>query len=367
MVGQNRFTSSVVHVNGQRIHFAEAGEGPLVLLLHGFPESWYSWREQLRALQRAGYRAVAMSPRGYGRSSRPAGVSAYCVTHLVDDCVGLVGALGESRAVIVGHDWGAQVAWAAAWTRPDVFSAVAALGVPFGGRALSAAPGQSRDIAGEQRPSEVGASLAGPGLVYYRNYLSIPGIAEREMQPDVRGWLRDAYYSYSASAPSSDARAELYARDLDTAAVLAQIREGATCVALGARWRDRFSAAPEVLPEWLPCHVLDAYVREFEYTGFTGALNWYACQDLNWERLAPFAGTPIRVPALYVAGDRDPATAWSHEAVAHMTAMVPELRSVRISDCGHWIGEEQPEETNAALLDFLAHVAPAARSTPIAA
>jgi pimeloyl-ACP methyl ester carboxylesterase len=356
------FRSSVIDVNGQRLHIAETGQGPLVLLLHGFPESWYSWRHQLIALREAGYRAVAMSGRGYGRSSKPCGPAAYRITELVADCVGVVRALGGSKAVIVGHDWGAQVAWACAWTRPDVFRAVAALGVAFGGRTLLALPGYSEDETGPQRPSEVVRAIAGPGLVFYREYLATPGLAEREMDADVHGWLRDGYYSYSASACTYPATDALGAAGLDQDTTVKLLRDSAACIRPGAQWRDRFHSAPDTLPSWLGEDVLDFYTREFEYTGFVGALNWYRCPDLNWELLAPFATQEIRVPALYIAGDRDPATMWTTHAIDQMAKKVPELDTpVVLSDCGHWIGEERPTETNRALVEFLGKVADTTR------
>lgn len=354
MIQPSDFTSSIVVANGQRIHVAEAGEGPMVLFLHGFPESWYSWRHQLVAVRDAGYRAVAMSGRGYGRSSRPSDVAAYRISELVEDCVGVVRALGETTAVIVGHDWGAQVAWAAAWTRPDVFSAVAGVSVPFPGRALTGLTPESGPPVGEQRPSEVGRAIAGEDLTFYMNYIAEPGRAEREIEEDVRGWLRDGYYSLSASAPLPPELQGVRLTELDDDTILTILRGAATCIPPGARWRDRFLTAPGVLPDWLPEEVFDFYVRELEYTGFTGALNWYRCLDLGWELLAPYAGRPVEVPAVYIAGERDPVTIWSKDAIAQMAKTVPELHAARIlPDCGHWVGEERPRETNEALVDFL--------------
>jgi len=121
-----------VAANGTRIHFVEQGTGPLVLLCHGFPEGWYSWRAQLPALAAAGYRTVAPDMRGYGRTEAPPEISAYTILDIVGDMVGLVAALGAKQAVIVGHDWGASIAWHAALFRPDVFPAVAALSVTRG-------------------------------------------------------------------------------------------------------------------------------------------------------------------------------------------------------------------------------------------
>ena len=123
----------LLSVNGIRIHAVEEGSGPLVLLVHGFPESWYSWRHQLTALAAAGYRAVAIDQRGYGRSSKPSDLDAYRIHHLVADVVGVVKALGEQTAVIIGHDWGAPIVWNTAFTNPDRIRAVAGLSVPFAG------------------------------------------------------------------------------------------------------------------------------------------------------------------------------------------------------------------------------------------
>ena len=347
------FGSSLVDANGQRLHLVHGGEGPMVLLVHGFPESWYSWRHQLPVLADAGYRVVAMSCRGYGRSSQPTEASAYRITELVADCVGVVRALGESRATIVGHDWGAQVAWASAWMRPDIFDAVAAMGVAFGGRSLLTLPGPYHNTAGDIPPSAAERTIGGPDLVFYREYLATAGAAEREIEVDVASWLRDAYYSYSASAPRPTRLRHAAAPEQTDESLLELIRTSAACISPGGRWRDRFLPAPTPLPPWLGEDDMDFYIAEFERTGLTGALNWYRNRDLNWELLAAYAGTPVRVPALYIEGDRDPATILLKDAVARMQTRVPQLTTHTIPDCGHWIGEEQPDHTNEALLEFL--------------
>jgi pimeloyl-ACP methyl ester carboxylesterase len=275
MIDPDSFTSYTVRANGQRIHLVEAGEGPLVLLLHGFPESWYSWRHQLVALREAGYRAVAMTGRGYGRSSKPPDMAAYRVTELVADCVDVVRALGESSAAVVGHDWGAQVAWTAAWTRPDVFTAVAGLSVPFGGRGLTGLPGR------DERPSDVGRAISGPELMFYMDYIAKPGAAEREIEADLDQWLRDGYYSYSESPPLPPALESVDLGALDEEAIVELLRQAATCMTPGARWRDRFLQTPEVFPDWLSEDELAYQSRELEYSGLTGPLNWYRCLVLQ--------------------------------------------------------------------------------------
>ncbi len=166
---------ATVETNGIRMHVAEQGEGPLVILCHGFPESWYSWRHQLSALTQAGYRAVAPDMRGYGKTDRPEAIDKYTLLHLVGDMVGLVDALGERQAVIVGHDWGAPVAWHAALMRPDRFRGVAGLSVPF--RPRSAV-----------RPTTVMAQT--DEEMFYQLYFQEPGVAEAEFERDVRDTMR---------------------------------------------------------------------------------------------------------------------------------------------------------------------------------
>ena len=164
-------THRTVETNGVRIHLAVAGQGPLVLMCHGFPESWYSWRHQIKALAGAGFRAVAPDMRGYGETDRPEEIEKYTLFHLVGDMVGVVSALGENMAVIVGHDWGAPVAWHAALFRPDVFRGVAGLSVPFRPR-------------GSAKPTSVMPQTEEAQL--YQLYLQAKSIAEDELGRDQR-------------------------------------------------------------------------------------------------------------------------------------------------------------------------------------
>jgi len=305
--------------NGIRIHCAEEGEGPLVLLVHGFPESWYSWRHQLPALAAAGYRAVAIDVRGYGRSSRPPAVDAYRMTKLVGDVVGLVGALGAERAALVGHDWGAPIVWSSALLRPDLFWAVAGLSVPYHTR-------------GEQAPLSVMRRMGGDDE-FYVEYFQEPGRAEAEIEEDVRRWLCGFYWSASGDAPPGVPSMAMVPR--------------------GAKMRDRFTY-PATPPHWLTEADLDVYTAEFEHTGFAGGLNRYRNVDRDWEDFAAFQGAPIQVPALFVGGDRDGPTVWGKPAIDRFHETLPRLRrSVILTGCGHWIQQERPEETNRALVEFL--------------
>src|SRR5215475_10185057 len=175
-----------VDTNGIRMHIAEAGSGPLVLLCHGFPESWYSWRHQLAALAEGGFRAVAPDMRGYGRTDRPQAIDQYTLFHQVGDMVGLLDALGAAQAVIAGHDWGAPVAWHAALMRPDRFRGVIGLSVPFRPR-------------GPDRPSTVMPQTE--DAVFYQLYFQTPGVAEAELERDVRSTMRRLAYAGSGDAP----------------------------------------------------------------------------------------------------------------------------------------------------------------------
>lgn len=340
-----------VQANGLRIHLTMAGStGPVVLLCHGFPESWYSWRHQMRALAAAGYRAVAMDMPGYGRSSKPTDPTAYRVNAMVETCVGVVHALGETDAIIVGHDLGAPIAWTAAWTRPDVFRAVAGLSLPFGARGIACLPGNPF---GEKRPEQAVRELAGPGMMFYHEYFTLPGdVAATEAERDIRSWLTSTLYTLSADRPLPP---ELAGIDLTTLPdeMVRQLVRAAMAVpqgsALGA-----VLELPEALPQWLDQASLDFCLAELEYSGLRGPLNYYHNAELDWETLGQHQGTPLTVPALYIGGDRDIVTVWSKEARTRAGEVMTDLRgAVIIPECGHWIMQEQPQATNEALLGFL--------------
>ncbi|MFE9659587.1 alpha/beta fold hydrolase [Streptomyces sp. NPDC005955] len=304
-----------------RTHLVEQGEGPLVLLVHGFPESWYSWRHQLPVLAAAGHRTVAVDVRGYGRSSRPADPAAYGMLDLVEDQVAVVRALGARTAVIVGHDWGATIAAHAALLRPDVFRAVGLLSVPY------APPGGPR-------PGEVFAGMGGDEELYV-SYFQEPGRVEAEIEPDVRGWLAGFYAAFSAGTmPAPDAPDPHF-------------------VGRGGTLRERFPV--DRLPGWLGADDLDVYAGEFERTGLVGALNRYRNMDRDWADLAEYRGRPVTQPSLFLGGSLDASTTWLTEAIRAYPTTLPGLLSSHILDgCGHWIQQERPAEVNEILTDWLA-------------
>ncbi|MFG2127088.1 alpha/beta fold hydrolase [Streptomyces sp. NPDC048751] len=307
-----------------RLHLVEQGTGPLVLLVHGFPESWYSWRRQLPALAAAGYRAAAIDVRGYGRSSKPAATDAYRMLNLVEDNVAVVRALGEESAVIVGHDWGSNIAAASALLHPEIVRAVGLLSVPY------APPGGPR-------PTDIFGQIGGTEQEFYVSYFQEPGRAETEIEPDVRSWLAGFYAALSADTmPAHDEPDPHF-------------------VALGGRLRDRFPAGP--LPAWLTEDDLDVYAGEFERTGLTGALNRYRNMDRDWEDLAPHHGAPITQPALFIGGTLDASTTWMADAIDAYSTTLPALSATHLLDgCGHWVQQERPHEVNSALTDWLATI-----------
>ncbi|MGH9283068.1 MAG: alpha/beta hydrolase, partial [Acidimicrobiales bacterium] len=243
-----------IEVGGIDVHVAECGTGPLVVCCHGFPELWYSWRHQLPALADAGYRVVAPDQRGYGRTSRPAAVEDYDIAHLAGDILGLVDALGEERAVVVGHDWGAMVAWHLAQAAPERLHGVAALSVPFWPRM----PRPPTEIWKEQFQDRF----------FYMLHFQTPA-ADAQLNADPGASLRFVFRRVSA---------------------------------------DVFDGTAEVppVPKWLTEADFAVYEAEFSRTGFTGALNWYRNLDRNWELTAETAARKVEIPAAYVAGERDP-------------------------------------------------------------
>ena len=308
-----------VRTIGITMHLAEQGEGPLVVLCHGFPEFWYSWRHQLPALAAAGFHAVAPDQRGYGRTDRPEPIEAYDLFQLTGDIVGLVQALGQEQAVIVGHDWGAPVAWFCGLLRPDVFRAVGLLSVPY----------HPRD---NVRPTDRMRALAGENQ-FYQLYFQEPGKAEAELEADTRRSVRMFLYSASGDPPPEKRWRFLFGK-------------GETLLSIG--WE------PDTLPAWLTEQDVEAFAAEFTRTGFRGGLNWYRNLDRMWE-LTPFLnGAKLRQPTLFVAGERDVTITMYRDAFEALPQTVPGLRQrVLLPGAGHWIQQERAEEVNRLLVDFL--------------
>jgi pimeloyl-ACP methyl ester carboxylesterase len=314
-------THRMVETNGIRLHVAEQGEGPLIILCHGFPECWYSWRHQLPALAKAGFRAVAPDLRGYGRSDRPDEVEKYTILHDIGDIVGLVDALGAEQAVIAGHDIGAPIAWQAALLRPDRFRAVIALSPPF----------RPRGFGGSVPPTTL--MPRNENAVFYQLFLQTPE-AEAALGRDMRRTFRAQFYALSGDRPPS---------------------AGGGFADAGMVPRKGFSLTdPASLPAWITESDIDVYVAEFKRSGFRGPLSWWRNIDRSWELMAAFDGAAVTVPALHIAGDRDFVVAVFQQFIAKQSILVPKLRpTIMLPGCGHWTQQERPAEVSAAIIDFL--------------
>ena len=312
-------TERLVNTNGLQLRVIEAGDrgAPAVVLLHGFPELAYSWRHQIPALAEAGYHVIAPDQRGYGGSSRPDAIDAYDIHELTADVVGLLDDIGVERAVWIGHDWGAPVAWNAPLLHLDRVAAVAGLSVPALPRA-------------QVPPTRAFGKTFGENF-FYMLYFQEPGIADAELNGDPARTMRRMI---GGLRPPADEGAALR--------MVAPGPEG---------FIDRLPE-PDGLPDWISQDELDHYISEFSRTGFTGGLNWYRNLDRNWETTAELTDARITVPSLFIAGTADPVLAFTRADRASEVISGP-YRQVMIDGAGHWIQQERPNEVNAALLDFL--------------
>jgi len=307
-----------------KLRVAVEGTGPLVLMVHGFPESWYSWRHQLGPIAEAGFTAAAIDVRGYGGSDKPPAVGDYAMEHMVADVAGAIRALSpDAPGVIVGHDWGAPIVWNSALTRPDVVRAVAGLSVPYGG-----VPARSfRDVFEEV--------FTAKGRFFYQHYFQQPGVAEAELEADVRRSLRLFYYAISGDAPDGSWPADKTTAD--------NLLSGLT--------------DPRPFPAWLTDADLDYFFGEFERSGFRGPLNRYRNHDADFAWLQQFKGRKIEQPALFIGGERDLVLTMLGRRGGALDFMKGDIADLRGADvlpgCGHWTQQERPAEVNQRLVAWL--------------
>jgi pimeloyl-ACP methyl ester carboxylesterase len=319
-----------VETNGIKLRVAEAGDvkAPLVVLVHGWPESWYSWRHQMPVIAAAGYHVIAPDMRGYGGSDKPAAVEDYDILHTSADVVGLLDAMGAKKAVLIGHDWGAIVTWNTVLLHPDRFSAMIAMSVPNGGRA-----------AGPPLPA---MKAANGENFYYILYHQEPGVAEKEYDADPRGILSRLYTSKDTP--------------LDPPTVTDPKR-------VAGGWIPRLGK-PKQLPAWLTQADLDYFVSQFQQAGFRGGVNYYRNFDRNWEITPQLTGAKIKVPVAFIAGEDDIVIRGAKEPAlrTQMTRVADDLRSVKlVPGAGHWVQQEKPEAVNNFVLDFLKTTASAGK------
>jgi pimeloyl-ACP methyl ester carboxylesterase len=311
----------MIKTNGITLRTVVEGNGPLVILLHGFPQCWYLWRHQIDPLVAAGFQVAVPDQRGYGDSDKPSPIEAYNIVELSNDVAGLATALGQERFIVVGHDWGAPVAWHTALLHPERVRAVVGMSVPY----VRGVPGTLT------RQENFGDNF------WYTVYFQKPGVAEAELDADVRKSLRIMYYAASGDAP-----------------------EGSWLVQkpASAKFLDGM-IDPPTMPSWLTTEDLDYYVAQFERRGFRGPLNWYRNIDRNLEITPQLEKAKIEQPAFFIAGKKDLVLTFAGGGLlAAMDHFVPNLRGKAIIDrAGHWVQAERPIPTNEALLGFLRTVA----------
>ncbi len=308
-----------------KLRVAVQGSGPLVLMVHGFPESWFSWRHQMQPIADAGFTAAAIDVRGYGGSDKPQPVAAYAMEHMVADVAGVIEAMSPGEpAVLIGHDWGAPIVWNSALIRTDRVRAVAGLSVPYMG-----VPTRSFGDMIEQ-------VFTKRGKFFYQHYFQAEGVAEAEMEADVRGALRRFYYAISGEG------AHHWPNDKQVGETLLH------------RLPD-----PDPFPAWLTDADLDYYVGEFESSGFRGPINRYRNHDADFDYLKQFAGRVIAQPSLFIGGERDLVLSMmgrrsDAELAAAMRTGLTDLRGADIlPGCGHWTQQERPDEVNQRLVAWL--------------
>jgi epoxide hydrolase A/B len=309
-----------IESNGIRLRVALAGEGPLIVLVHGWPESWFSWRHQIPALVGAGYRVAAPDVRGYGGSDKPEAIESYGIKPLAADIAGLIVALGEKKAILIGHDWGATIVWNTALFFPVRVRAVAGLSVPHLGRGPIPRVEMFRRVYKDK--------------FFYQLYFQTPGVAEAELEGDVRSSLRKVYYWASGDAALAGLKVNKPA---------------------DARLLDGLPD-PQPFPTWLTEADLDYYTEQFQRGGFRGPLNRYRTSDIDFAQQDEIKDKKIEQPTAFIAGSLDPVLRFvpGVDMIEMMRKQMSDLRLVElIKGAGHWVQQERPAEVNAAIIQFL--------------
>jgi pimeloyl-ACP methyl ester carboxylesterase len=313
-------TLKTIVANGITQRYAECGSGPIVLFCHGWPESWYSWRHQMLALAAAGYRCIAPDMRGYGGTDAPLDIEQYTILDLVGDMVSLLRELKAKDVAVVGHDWGAPVAWHCALLRPDLFRAVVGMSVPWALRGKI----------------DLLSSLEKQGITrFYMQYFQTPGVAEAELERDVRKSLSLVYFNSSGDQPDAE-------------------KSFAVLPATGGFLDNKMVPAQPLT--WLTEKDLAWFTSEFTRTGFRGGLNWYRNLTRNWRLTSAWQSQPIRQPSMFIAGSRDSVLKFpaSKAQIESFPKSLPGIRGTHILEgAGHWIQQERAAEVNRLLLDFL--------------
>ena len=320
-----------VTANGINLRLAMQGSGPLVVLCHGWPESWYSWRHQIPALARAGYTAVAYDVRGYGESDKPYPVEAYTLTELAADVIGIGDALGFDRFITIGHDWGGPIALTTALLYPDRIYATGSLSVPH----LTRSPLPTLDLWRELYKDRF----------FYQLYFLNEGNAEAEFEAD----LAESLFLVYTAIDARGIRHQQLTQDggfMGIKPATAKLLDGMT----------RFDS----FPSWFSQDDLDYLVTQFEISGKRGPYNRYRAQNIDWYELAHLAGAKIQQPAFFITGELDPVSSFvplSTSFIDHVQKNYDNLVIAReLPNVGHWTAEEAPADVNETILTFLEQV-----------
>ena len=296
------------------------GEGPTILCVHGWPEHSCSWRNQMTHFSERGYRIAAMDVRGYGDSAKPHEISAYSLKSLASDVAAVMDELSDGPIVLFGHDWGAPIVYTTALIYPDKVRAVAGMSVPY-------TPGGEVSLLDLMR-------MVFADRFFYMLYFQEEGIVEAEMEADPRAALRKIYYAISGDSPEGNSLGNKEA---------------------GSRLLDGL-IDPDPFPAWLSPEELEIYATSFEKGGFRGAFNRYRALDLDHQELADYRGVPLSQPTCFIGGEKDPVRNFvpGVDAFAMAGMACTDFRgSTIIPGVGHWVQQEAPDATNAALAAFL--------------
>ena len=303
-----------IETNGITLHVTEQGEGPAVLFCHGFPDTAYTWRRQMKVIASAGYRAIAPDMRGYGESSAPLDASLYTPLHTTGDLIGLLDALEIPRAILVGHDWGATHAWNAALMRPDRFAAVFCLSVPFVPRS---------DVSVFDRMRKAG--------------------------------LQDKFYMFEQIRADAD---EIWANAAVTIPGMLYWASGTAPA--GQQWspmdpaRSLYRAAPGPVPSWAPPDYVAHNIAQFQRTGFHGGLNYYRAAEPYFVLSGPWKGAKIVQPSFFIWGKADGLKELYPLSLNDLRAGLPGLvGGLELDNVGHWVQHEAAAEVSDQLLKFV--------------
>jgi pimeloyl-ACP methyl ester carboxylesterase len=318
----------MIETRGVRLRTVVEGQGPLCVLVHGWPESWYSWRHLIDPLVQAGYRVAIPDVRGYGGSDKPHAVEAYDMVQMTDDVLGVIDALEgpNGKAVLIGHDWGAPIVWVTAIRHAARVRAVVGMSVPHLGR-------------GKVPAIDVFRKLYA-GKFFYQVYFQREGVAEAELEADVPAAIRKIYYAASGAKDAIGLAGHGKGPD-------AKLLDG--------------MIDPDPLPPWLSQEDVDYYAEQFRAGGFRGPLNRYRNQERDHAMLPELSVEKIEQPALFIAGERDPVLHFvpGLNIVDIMDRWYTDIRGkVLVPEAGHWVQQEKPDEVVAAVLNFLGGLEP---------